>query len=109
MVSVMAAGGIDQAKIAGVLGICKPTLRKYFRHELDAAALEAHASVIASLLWMATKGKNVAAAIWWTKSRLGWRERIVVNGEGDAFGFTTLVNVIEQRRKELPEAPASGD
>jgi hypothetical protein len=82
-VRAMVAGGIDQTSIARVIGVTKErpfggvdqkTLRKHFRRELDAGALELNAAVVASLHVMATKGKNVAAAIWWTKTRMGWRE-----------------------------------
>ncbi len=74
MVKVMIAGGITQEEIATVIGCTRKTLLKHFRHELHTAAPEANALVIASLHQMATKGKNVAAAIWWTKTRMGWRE-----------------------------------
>src|SRR5882724_4979827 len=73
-VKVMTAGGIDQATIATVIGISKPTLRKYFRQEIRISAPEANAAVVQSLFQMATKGKNIAAAIWWTKARMGWGE-----------------------------------
>jgi hypothetical protein len=73
-VKVMTAGGIDQAQVAGVLGISKPTLRKHYRKELNAAAPEANAMVSASLYQMATAGKNVVAAIWWEKTRRGMSE-----------------------------------
>jgi len=109
MVGVMVAGGIDQAAISAVLGISRPTLRKHFRHEIDSASTAANAAVVASLYRMATTGRNVAAAIYWTKARMGWRERLIVQGDGDAFGFSTVVNVLEQRRKELADASVSED
>lgn len=98
-VKVMVAGGFERAAMAAVIGISQPTLRKHFRHELDTAAAEANSAVVASLYQMATKGKNVAAAIWWSKTRMRWSEKIVVEGEGD-FGFGKLIEVLEQRRQK---------
>lgn len=74
IVRVMTAGGLDQIAIAGVLGISKPTLRKWYRKEIATAANEAHAQVSASLYKMAVSGKHVAAAIWWEKTRRGMSE-----------------------------------
>jgi hypothetical protein len=102
MVWAMVAGGIDQAAICAALGIARMTLRKHYRKELDRAAPEANGAVVASLYTMATKGKNVAAAIWWTKTRMRWSEKIVVAGEGD-FGLGKLLEALEQRRQK-PDA-----
>ena len=93
-------GGIEQAPIATVLGVSQITLRKYYRKELDTAAVEANGAVIASLYQMATKGKNVAAAIWWTKVRMKWSEKIEVEGD---LGFGQLVALMEARRVKSSE------
>lgn len=82
-VKVMVAGGIEQRLICSVLGITPKTLRKHFRREIDMAAPEADAMVVASLHQMATTGKNVHAAKWWTQARMGWAERLVVADGGD--------------------------
>jgi hypothetical protein len=73
-VKAMTAYGISQAKICAVIGISEPTLRLYYAHELETAEAEANAAVAQSLFNMATKGKNVAAAIFWLKTRAGYRE-----------------------------------
>jgi hypothetical protein len=75
-VRTMAAYGIRQEEIAACLGI-RPakTLRRHFREELDRAAPEANARVAQSLFQLATTGKNTAAAIFWLKTRGGWREQ----------------------------------
>src|ERR1700674_596482 len=49
------------------------TLMKAFRSELDVGATKANAKVAESLFKQATGG-NVAALIWWTKCRMGWKE-----------------------------------
>lgn len=73
-VKTMTAYGINQNDICLTLDITVPTLHKYFRRELDTGAPEANAQVIESLFLNATKGKNVAAQIFWAKCRAGWRE-----------------------------------
>ena len=49
------------------------TLQKYFDEELTVGYVEANAKVAQSLFQLATGG-NVAACIFWLKSRAGWRE-----------------------------------
>ena len=71
----MAAYGIPQEAIAGSVGIRSvKTLRRHFREELDRAAPEANARVAQTLYQLATTGKNATAAIFWLKTRAGWRE-----------------------------------
>ncbi len=69
----MASMGLLQTQIATVFGISDKTLRKYFRDELRAAAIEANFQVIQTLFQMATSGKNTAASIFWAKTRCGFR------------------------------------
>lgn len=77
-VSVMVAAGIPQENIArciGEKGIDLKTLRKHFRQELDTSADKANAAVAQSLFQQAKSG-NTSAAIWWTKSKMGWKETV---------------------------------
>jgi hypothetical protein len=74
-VMTMTGFGIVQDDIARWLDIDKKTLRKHFRREIDTGAIEANTRVAASLYGMATKDKNVAAAIFWLKSRAGWKDQ----------------------------------
>jgi hypothetical protein len=75
-VKSLAAIGTKQTVIAQRLGIrSEKTLRKYFRQELDSGELEANSKVAQTLFKMATSGENVAATIFWLKTRAGWRER----------------------------------
>jgi hypothetical protein len=72
-VLTMTGLGLTQADICGFLNIDRKTLRKHFRHELDVGAVEANAKVAEALFANATRHNNVAAQVWWTKSRMGWR------------------------------------
>lgn len=86
-VSSMAAYGIPQKDIAAVIGITKPTLEKYYRHELDVSSAKATAKVAETLYAKATAkeitGPSVTAALFWLKTRGGWREtdRLEVTGK----------------------------
>lgn len=76
MVSQMVAVGIPQDEIAMCVrdGIDVKTLRKAFGHEIATAKTRANARVAGSLFNRAINGSDTAA-IWWTKSRMGWSEK----------------------------------
>lgn len=73
----LAAIGTPQEQIARVLDISEPTLRKYYRDELDCGGATARATVAGALFDKATGGGpgSVTAAIFWLKARAGWRDR----------------------------------
>jgi len=76
MVSQMCAVGIPQESICRVVrdGIDDKTLRKHFRAELDTAVAKANAMVGGTLYNKAING-DTTAAIWWSKTRMGWSEK----------------------------------
>jgi RNA polymerase-interacting CarD/CdnL/TRCF family regulator len=75
-VEAMAAYGVAEAAIARVLTIDPKTLRKHYRDELDTGQIKATAKVAESLFRKATTdgAQSVTAAIFWLKTRGGWRE-----------------------------------
>jgi hypothetical protein len=68
-VARMSSMGFRQEEIAKVFGISPKTLRKHYRQELDASAIEANFQVTETLFKMATSGTNTAASIFWVKTR----------------------------------------
>lgn len=80
-VSTMAGYGFAQGKIAAVVGISEPTLRKHFRKELDVAEIQANA-LVAQALFKAAIGGKIDAQKFWLKVRGGWKERSVVEVMG---------------------------
>ena len=72
-VEALAAYGIPEADISGVVGIDPKTLRKYYRDELNLGETKANAQV-AGFLFNAAKNGNVTAQIFWLKTRAKWRE-----------------------------------
>jgi len=75
-VETMASHGIPELDIAQVIEISAPTLRKWYRHELDTGAIKANSMVAQSLYKKALGDGNgaVAACIFWLKVRAGWIE-----------------------------------
>jgi hypothetical protein len=77
-IEAMAAGGIDQDRIAQALGVAPKTLRRHCRDVLDSGADRATSKVIAAMLHMATKAPYAVryqAARFWLSCRAEWRER----------------------------------
>lgn len=73
-VKSLAGYGLPQADIARLIDTDPETLRKHYRDDLDTGLAQASAGVAGSLYSMATRGKVPAAAIYWTKARMGWSE-----------------------------------
>ena len=75
-VEAMAAYGVPETDLARVLGIDPKTLRKHYRDELDTGHVKATARVAEFLFHKATTegAQCVTAAIFWMKTRGGWRE-----------------------------------
>ena len=80
----MAGYGVPEADIAGVLAIDPKTLRKHYRGELDHGHVKANAKVAENLYRKATgDGREaVIAAIFWLKTRAGWKETSVQEHTG---------------------------
>ena len=85
----MAAVGIPQSSIAVVLKMDEKTLRKWYREELDTAAIKANAKVGGKLFNKAMNG-DTTAAIFWAKTRMGWKETSAVEHSGRGGGPIVL-------------------
>lgn len=72
IVKRLAAIGIPQKDISYAIGISEDTLGKYFRNELNIGPVEANEKVGTFLYLQAQE--NLTAAIFWAKTRMGWRE-----------------------------------
>ena len=75
IVKSMAAVGVPHEDIARKLGIrSAKTLRKHFREELDLGVIDANYKVGKTLFEMAIGGEEIAATIFWAKTRKLFRE-----------------------------------
>jgi hypothetical protein len=81
LVEMMSGVGVPQMHVALFIGISDETLRKHYRRELDLGAITANAKVAEALYRLAVGG-DVTAAIWWSKCRMGWRERQAIEHSG---------------------------
>ena len=69
----LSAVGITYEDIAAKINISSDTLVKYYKQELDDGRVDANATVAKGLFEQAKNG-NVAASIFWLKTRAGWKE-----------------------------------
>lgn len=88
--------------------ISKPTLIRHFRSELNQGAMVANVKVAQNLFRMATgDGKGaVTAAIFWLKTRAGWKETTTVElGGAVGVGLTKVDKptkaIIQKHIKDL--------
>jgi hypothetical protein len=72
LVKQMVATGVLPDEIAKYLKIPLDHLAEDYGEELEDAAIEANNQVLATLLQMATNGKNAAVTMFWCKVRCGW-------------------------------------
>jgi len=94
-VKAMVGFGTTLEDIATVIEIDRKTLSLHYAKEIARGAIDANAQVAQSLFQQATKGRNMTAAIWWTKTRMGWKETLRIGGEGEngAIVFQILTGV----------------
>ena len=96
-VEAMAGYGVAEADIAGVVGVSPKTLRKHYRSELDHGHVKANAKVAENLFRKATgDGREaVIAAIFWLKTRAGWKETSVQELSASREGQVVFHTILE--------------
>ena len=93
LVKSLSAVGIRYVDIAQKLDITDDTLRKHYRKELEDGRIDANAS-IGNTLFNQAKNGNTSAAIFWLKTRAGWKETSVTEhaiGEGQEIKGINMV------------------
>ena len=104
-VRYLAGVGVPQDDIAKIVGCAPKTLRKRFRDELDRGVAEANAQ-ISGYLFAAAKAGNIAAIIFWLKTRANWREggaNPIPGGDIEATPQVVLVLPDNSRDPELTQ------
>ena len=69
----LSALGVTYEDIALKLKISSDTLVKYYKPELQEGRIDANSSIAGTLFTQAKSG-NMTAAIFWLKTRAGWKE-----------------------------------
>lgn len=102
----MAGLGVPQDGIAKIIGCAAKTLRKCFRDDLDRGVAEANATM-RGFLFAAAKAGNIAAIIFWLKTRAHWRERMtsdpVPSSDAEPSSQVMLVLPDNSRDPELTQ------
>lgn len=109
----MAGYGVPGDDIALSIGITKPTLNKHYRRELDTGRIKANAAVAQSLYKKATGdgSQAVTAAIFWAKTRMGWKETQVTEHTGGVAVAIAKIETTDPKEaarlyQELMASPA---
>ena len=107
-VRYLAGLGVRQDDIAMIIGCAPKTLRKRLRDELDRGVAEANAT-ISGYLFAAAKAGNIAAIIFWLKTRANWRERMapdepIPGANAESNSEVVLVLPDNSRDPELTQA-----
>ena len=76
-----AAIGTPHEQIAKLLQLSLNTLKKHYPEELELGLARANA-VVSGTLFAEAKSGNITAAIFWMKTRAGWRETAKVEHSG---------------------------
>lgn len=99
--------GLPHEQIGALIGIDDKTLRKHYRHELDQGIAKANSNVVKSLYSKASGG-DVTACIWWTKTRLGWKDtsRTEISGIREVARVEIIVKPHEAFAQAVARAPA---
>jgi hypothetical protein len=109
LVEGAAAVGILHEDIAKHLHISAPTLRKYFRHELDDGVFKASFKVGGGIYRLATESKDekirLDASKWWSDRRMGWKATTVQENVGKDGGPIEMRDV---SARELIESRIAG-
>lgn len=96
-IEAMAGFGIRQEDIAFFMGVSSRVLEKRCSDHLRRGKIRANTQVGQTLFQMATgtggQQANVAAAIYWTKSQMGWRQ---TTPDGPGEGAATYVLQIQR-------------
>lgn len=97
----MAGFGVPEIDIGAVIGIDPKTLRKHYRAELDQGHVKANMRVAENLYRKATgEGREaVIAAIFWLKTRAGWRETHVQELTGPGGGPVEITAGVSARER----------
>ena len=98
----LAGLGVRQDDIARIVRCWPKTLRKRCRDDLDCGVAEANA-IVSGSLFAAAKAGNIAAQIFWLKSRAQWRERAASDNraaDGDAEASSPMVLLLPDNGRD---------
>ena len=102
--------GVPIKEVAAYIGIDDKTMYKYYRTELEQSAMKANARV-GKFLYEAASGQAmkdgasysdcVRAAMFWAKTRMGWRETQVIDNKSSDGSMSPAKSPKEMTKEEL--------
>lgn len=103
LVQNLALSGVTQEVCAKAMGISVDTIQKHYSDEWKQGAIIATAKVARSLYEHAVSGdpKSLAAAIFWMKTRGGWKENQIIEAN---ITVPTLQLVAASSVPDMPPA-----
>jgi DNA-binding XRE family transcriptional regulator len=117
LIAVSLAAGMTQEQVATVAGISLTTLKTACKKELAEGGASVNAKVAGKLFTKCMKGDTIAL-IYWTKTRMGWREnnKLEVTGkdggpiqheqvQAEADAFTARIASMADRFAAVMAAP----
>lgn len=117
-VSALKSFGVPLEDIATYIGIDRKTLSKYYRVEIDTAQVKADAAV-AKFLYGTASGRAlkdgatysdcVRAAMFWAKTRMGWRETQGIEHTGKDGGPVEVAVLSRDEYKKARQAALDAD
>jgi hypothetical protein len=115
-VTALCSYGVPHHEISAFIGIDPKTLRKHYRGELDTAQIKANANV-AKFLYSAASGKAmesgadhadcIRAAMFWAKTRMGWRETSQVDHTSSDGSMTPTFSQLYGQKDVAKPKPQS--
>lgn len=102
-VVLLASGGVAHKRISRLLKITEKTLYLHYREELDCAfdsIAELAIGVLVKSMKTGGPREAMASAMFWCKTRLGWRERAEFTGADG--GPVQLIVTGVRREIEIP-------
>lgn len=105
-VEALAGLGLPHEQIGAIIGIDDKTLRKHYPKELEVGKAKASAKVSKSLFDKALGG-DTTACIWWTKTQMGWKEKVALEHTGENGGPVLTAQLSEKRFEEIAKKVAS--
>ena len=105
-VAALVSFGIPHDEVAKYIGVTVKTLKKHYGAELEVSHIKANAAV-GKFLYTAASGKAIKegathadcirAAMFWAKTRMGWRETNSLDVTSNGESITRIERVIIDR------------
>jgi len=108
VVESLAMEGRTQEEIAEMIGLSQPTLRKYYRQEIDKAKMVADAQVVQTAYKMAVSGESASMTRYWLNCNTdSWEktDKVDVTSDGESLNKNSRSEILE-RMKDMDTAEA---